>query len=278
MQSRVRSLAVLAGSGTLPGRLATVRRESGGRAIIVAFQGITDPEGLGGHDHAWLKLGQIQAMIDCIHGFGAEEVVMAGPIRRPALSSLALDRRATRMLVRAGRRAFGDDGLLSSVVDELERDGLAVIGISDVIGGVLAPAGLLAGPAPAGQDMSDITRGLEVVRLLGAADIGQCVAIQEGMVLAVEAIEGTDAMIARAGALRRPGRAPVLIKASKPGQERRADLPTVGAGTVRAAVSAGFRGLAVEAGATVLLDREAMHEAAESSGFFLVGVAADGTL
>ena len=102
-------------------------------------------------------------MHDAIHRFGAREVVMAGPMRRPALSSLALDRRASSMLLRAGRRAFGDDGLLSVIVEELEGDGLTVIGLDDVIAGVLAPSGHMAGPEPDQEGIADIRRGLEGV-------------------------------------------------------------------------------------------------------------------
>ena len=267
-------LAILAGGGTLPGRLAAARRGSGGRVLVIAFQGITDPGSVAGHDHAWLKLGQGQAALDEIHRFGAREVVMAGPIRRPALSSMALDRRTSGVLLRAGRRAFGDDGLLSVLVEELEREGLTVIGLDEVMGDVLVAPGRLAGPDPDPEAAADIRRGLEVLRLLGAADVGQCVAVQHGAVLALEAIEGTDAMIARAGTLRRPGRGPVLVKASKPGQERRVDLPTVGPKTVEAAAAAGFSGVAIEAGGTVLLDRDEVIAAATEAGLFLVAVAA----
>ena len=265
-------LAILAGGGALPGRLAAARRASGGQVLVVAFSGITDPAGIADHEHVWLKLGQIQAMHDAIHRFGAREVVMAGPVRRPALSSLALDLRASGMLLRAGRRAFGDDGLLSVIVEELERDGLTVIGLDEVMAGVLAPSGHMAGPEPGPEGSADIRRGLEVLRLLGAADVGQCVAVQHGIVLALEAIEGTDAMIARTGPLRRPGRGPVLVKASKPGQERRVDLPTVGFRTLEAVAAAGFSGIAVEAGGTVLLDREKVIAAATAADLFLVGV------
>ncbi len=195
---------------------------------------------------------------------------MAGPMRRPSLSSLSLDLRSMSALARAGARVFGDDGLLSVIVEEIERDGFRVVGVEDLLGGYLAPEGRLGGPTPGEADEIDIARGIAVLQALGGADVGQAVAVQEGLVLAVEAIEGTDAMIARAGALRRAGLGPVLVKGSKPGQERRADRPTVGEGTVAAAVAAGFRGIAIEAGSTLIVDRPATVQAVDAAGLFLV--------
>jgi DUF1009 family protein len=120
--------------------------------------------------------------------------------------------------------------------------------------------------------MADIDRGIQVARLLGAADVGQGCVVQQGLVLAVEAIEGTDAMLARAGALRRDGSGGVLVKLCKPGQDRRADLPTIGPDTVRNAAAAGLRGIAFEAGATILAERGVCLAAADAAGLFLLGL------
>lgn len=120
--------------------------------------------------------------------------------------------------------------------------------------------------------MADIVRGVAVVRALGAADVGQACVVQQGIVLALEAIEGTDAMLARAGALARPGPGGVLVKLVKPGQDRRADLPAIGPGTVLAAAAAGLRGIAFEAGGTILTDRPALVQAADDARLFLIGI------
>lgn len=263
-------LGIVAGGGILPRRIAEAAANGGRPVFIVAFDGHTDAATVEGFAHAWLKLGQTAAALRCLHAAGCDEVVMAGPMRRPSLSSLSLDLRSVSALAKAGSRVFGDDGLLSVIVAEIERDGFRVIGIEDVLGGYLAIEGHLAGRALEAADAEDIARGIAVLRAVGAVDVGQAVAVQEGLVLAVEAIEGTDAMIARAGALRRPGPGPVLVKGSKPGQERRADRPTIGEGTVAAAAAAGFRGIAVEAGATLLVDKVATAAAVGRAGLFLV--------
>lgn len=262
-------LGIVAGGGTLPRRIAETVASGGRSVFIVAFSGHTDPETVEGFPHVWLKLGQTGAALKHLRDAGCGDVVMAGPMRRPTLSSLSLDRRSISALAKAGTRVFGDDGLLSVIVAEIERDGFRVVGVDDLLGGYLAVEGILAGPVPSADDELDIARGISVLRAMGAADVGQAVVVQEGLVLAVEAIEGTDAMIGRAGGLRREGRGPVLVKGSKPGQEHRADRPTVGEGTAVAAAAAGFRGIVIEAGATLIIDRAATVRAIERAGLFL---------
>jgi len=138
----------------------------------------------------------------------------------------------------------------------------------------LAPVGVLGAVAPDAVAEADIARGLDVAQALGRLDVGQSVVVQQGMVLGVEAIEGTDALIARCGRLRREGGGGVLVKIAKPGQDRRADLPTIGARTVSACAEAGLSGIAVAAGSTLLVDRAAIVAAADRAGLFVAGVAA----
>ncbi len=268
----VRKLGIIAGGGVLPRRLADTHLEAGGGVFVIAFEGITPSETVEGLDHVWIRLGRIQDTMDAMLGAGVEDVVMAGPIKRPTLSSLDIDGRGAKLLFRAGRKVLGDDGLLSVLVAEIESDGLRVIGVDQILGGVLARSGPIAGAEPDAPAWSDIRRGIDVLKHLGPVDVGQGIAVQEGLVLAVEAIEGTDAMIERAGVLARAGAGPVLVKISKPGQERRADMPTVGPDTVLNASAAGFRGIAVEAGSTLLLEVDRARALAEEAGLFLVGV------
>ncbi len=135
-----------------------------------------------------------------------------------------------------------------------------------------APPGLLTRFGPDALAMADIRRAAEVARALGAVDVGQGCVVQQGMVLALEAAEGTDAMLARCGPLARPGPGGVLVKLLKPGQERRTDLPTIGPQTIRNAAAAGLRGVAFEAGSTILAERAAAVAAADAAGLFLLGL------
>jgi len=270
---RPAKLGILAGGGPLPRRLAEARLAAGGEVFLIAFEGQTDPEAVDGIDHVWHRLGATGGSIKALKKSGCVEVVMAGPMKRPALSELSLDARSALAIALAGPRIFGDDGLLSLIVEEMEKDGLVVIGIEDVIGSVLVEAGVVVGPARLDSDVSaDVARGIAALKAIGATDIGQAVAVQEGMVLAVEAVEGTDRMIARAGGLKRGTRGPVLVKGTKPGQEGRADRPTIGPKTIAACVEAGFVGIAVEAGGTLLVDREETVRRADAAGLFIHAV------
>ena len=266
------NLCVIAGGGILPRKLADNFDPSGGRIFFLAFRNITDPEVVAGRHHEWLELGEVQKAIDAMHRNNVDKVVMAGPIQRPALSSLALDIRALKMLAKGGLKAFGDDGLLSLVAKEIEKEGIKVIGIEQILSGVLTKEGLLAGPAPTKISWDDIKRGLQVLNSLGPSDVGQSIAVQEGIVLAIEAIEGTDQMIERAGSLQRNVSGPILIKISKTNQDKRVDLPTAGLETINNAIRSGFKGLALEANNSLLLDKDRVIELAEKNSFFVIGV------
>ena len=266
------NLCVIAGGGILPRKLADNFDPSGDRIFFLAFRNVTDPEVVAGRHHEWLELGEIQKAIDAMHRNNVDKVVMAGPIQRPALSSLALDIRALKMLATGGLKAFGDDGLLSLVAKEIEKEGIKVIGIEQILSGVLTKEGLLAGPKPTKISWDDIKRGLQVLNSLGPCDVGQSIAVQEGIVLAIEAIEGTDQMIERAGSLQRNVSGPILIKISKTNQDKRVDLPTAGPETVNNAIRSGFQGLALEANNSLLLDKDRVIEIAEKNSFFVIGV------
>lgn len=267
-------LGILAGSGDLPLRLIEACRATDRPVFVLAFEGAADPAILTGTQHAWIRLGAAGEGMRLLHEHGVTELVMAGGVPRPSLWSLRPDWRAAKFFAKIGYRALGDDGLLRAVIKELEEEGFRVVGADSLLGDALAPAGPFGTAAPDEQAASDIAVGIKAVQALGALDIGQAVVVQLGIVLGVEAIEGTDALIARCGALRREGPGGVLVKMAKPGQERRADLPTIGVRTVTSAATAGLRGIAVEAGSTLVIDHAAVASAADAAGIFVVGVTA----
>ncbi len=268
-----RRLGIIAGGGLLPIKVAAAARAAGREVFIVGLEGFADPEILAPWPHEIRRLGAAARIIAALRQHECQDLVMIGPVRRPSLLDLRPDTEGAKLLARIGRAAFaGDDGLLAAVIRVLTEEGFRVIGAHEIMREATAPSGLLSSATPDAQAMMDINRGIQVARLLGSADVGQGCVVQQGLVLAVEAIEGTDAMIARAGALRRDGIGGVLVKLSKPNQEKRADLPTIGPETVRRAAAAGLRGLAFEADATILADREACLAAANAAGLFLLGL------
>ena len=267
------SIGILAGGGRLPGLIARACRDEGREVLVIAFEGETDPATCEGVPHRWLGLGAVGALLKALRQFGCQEVVLAGAIRRPSFSTLKLDLRGMRLVGRiAGVKNKGDDALLSLVVDELEREGFTVVGADDLIATLRAPEGVIGQRAPDAEAERDIAIGVEAARTLGAQDIGQAVVVQGGRVLGVEGAEGTDALIARCAALQQTGPGAVLVKVKKPGQERRTDLPTIGVTTIERLAEAGFSGVAVEAGETLILERAKAVARADEHGVFMVGV------
>ncbi len=265
-------LGIVAGGGGLPGRLIAACRECRRDVFVIALEGITDRDGLDGAAHAWVHLGALERMIGLLREAAVEEVVLAGPVPRPSLRTLRLDKRALKRLVGLRPGALGDDRLLSLIVDELEGEDFRVVGVDTILTDLLAPEGAVGALEPDADARVDIAAGVRVARALGALDVGQAVVVQHGVVLGVEAIEGTDALLARCRDLCRDGPGGVLVKLKKPGQERRADLPTIGPDTVANARAAGLSGIAVEAGNALIVDRAKVAEAADAGGLFVVGI------
>ncbi len=268
----VSCLGILAGGGPLPGQVARAALAVGRPVFIVGFEDFAEPAVIGHYPHAMARVGAAGRILALLRDSGCCDLVLVGPVRRPSLLDLRPDREGARILARIGRAAFsGDDGLLAALVRVFGEEGFRVLGAHEVLTEALGPAGQLGRVAADAAALADLRRGVAVVRALGEADVGQACVVQQGIVLAVEAIEGTDAMLARAGGLARPGPGGVLVKMAKPGQDRRADLPTIGPRTPRAAAAAGLRGVAFEAGGTLLIDRAACVAAADAAGVFLLG-------
>jgi UDP-2,3-diacylglucosamine hydrolase len=265
-------LGILAGGGPVPGHLFEACRATGRPVFIIAFEGQADPDVIGDAPHAWVRLGAVDEMLKLFRAEGVEEIVMAGPVRRPTLKELRPDRRAARFLAR-GLLNKGDNGLLGAIVRSLEEDeGFRVVGADTVLHEMRAPEGPFGKIAPDPENKADIGHGVRVLDATGHLDIGQAVVVQQGIVLGLEAAEGTQGLLARSGTLRREGRGGVLVKFPKAGQEIRADMPTIGPDTVADTVAAGLAGIAVGAGNTLVLDQPGVIAAADAAGIFIVGI------
>ncbi len=267
------ALGILAGGGRLPGQVAAAARAAGREVFIVGLEGFAEPALLSAWPHELFRIGAAGRIMSALRAHGCQDLVLVGSVRRPSLFDLRPDSEGARILARIGGAAFaGDDGLLAAVVKVLDEEGFRVLGMQEILNEALGPPGLLSRTPPDATAMADISRGIAVARALGAIDVGQGCVVQQGIVLAVEAAEGTDAMLARCAALARPGPGGVLVKLVKPSQERRADLPTIGPETLRGASAAALRGVAFEAGGTILAEREAAVAAADAAGLFLLGL------
>ena len=265
-------LGIVAGGGELPRRLIEACRLGGRDVFVLALEGAAEPQTVADVAHIWCPIGAAARGLSLLRNNRVGELVFAGSIRRPSLASLRPDWRAAKFLARVGYRALGDDGLLSAIIAEFEREGFRVVAPEQVLMSGLAPKGVFGRVVPDPQAMADIALGERVARTLGGLDIGQAVVVQQGLVLGVEAIEGTDELLRRCAGLRREGPGGVLVKVEKPGQEQRVDRPTIGPRTVALAGQAGLRGIAVEAGATIVIDRAKVVTDADRAGVFVVGI------
>jgi hypothetical protein len=269
----VNKIGIIAGGGKMPAQLVAACRAQGRAVFVLALKGHTDETTLPPDvPRDWITVGEGGRGFDILRKQGVRDIVMVGPIKRPSLKELAPDWRTVRFFAKASLRALGDDGLLKALVAELEHEGFKVVGVDALLKDLVAPAGIWGAHRPDAQGEADIQVGLKAARDLGARDLGQAAVAQQGQVLAVEDVEGTSALIKRAGTMKKPGAGPVLAKTAKPQQEMRTDMPTIGTDTVVAAAAAGFAGIAVQAGATLVVDRAQCIAAADATGLFLIGV------
>ncbi len=273
-------LGIIAGRGPLPCVLAASAAARGLPLHIVAIRGEAREE-IERFPHTWIQWGEIGKMFAALDNNDCGDLVIIGGVDRPDLTNVRFDLGALKtlpFLLSLGKG--GDDHVLSRIVRFFEDKGYRVHGAGDVAPELLAGAGKLGDKAPSAEAKADTAMGFDVVRALGRFDVGQAAVVVKGHVLAVEAAEGTDAMLARCAELReagragRGGRAGVLVKAPKPGQEERVDLPTIGPETVNNAAAAGLAGIAVAAGQVLLAERAATIAAANQLGLFLLGVTA----
>jgi DUF1009 family protein len=263
----MRRVGLIAGNGRLPVIFARTARAEGAEVVAVAHEGETLAELRTVLPQAtWVKVGELDRIIRTLKDGKVDCAVMAGGIRKSALlENFAPDERAQRMLQRL--TDFGDDAILRGVAAEIESEGIPVVESTLFLSSLLTPAGALTRSAPSPAQWADVRKGIAVAKALGSFDIGQSVVVRGGIVLAVEAIEGTDATIRRGA---RPGA--VVVKVSKPQQDLRFDVPAAGPDTVDVCVECGVAVLALEAGKTLLLDKEDLLRSAQQSGLTIVGV------
>lgn len=273
MTENVKKLGIIAGGGSIPKMLIEHCRQNGRPYFVLAIEGNADKDILSDEvPHMWIRIGQAGSGFKKFAEEKVQEVVMIGTIRRPSFSDLVPDWKTTAFFAKVGMKALGDDGILRALVNEIESEGMIVRGIHEVIPELLVKEGVLGKVKPDKQAWADIKRGVEVVTELGRLDIGQGAVIQQGLVLAVEAIEGTDKMLLRCGDYKRKGPGGVLVKLRKPQQDMRIDLPTFGVRTIENAHKAGLRGVALHAGNGLIVDEAEAIKMADKLGLFVVGV------
>ena len=274
-------IGLIAAGGVMPFAVADSLTARGINPVLFALRGACDPVRVKRFRHHWISIGQLGKATKLFRAENCRDLVFIGTLVRPALSEIRLDWGTLRVLGRVWA-AFrgGDDHLLSGIGRILEQDGFRMVGIKDVAPDLLMPEGCLTLKAPDEDAVADIARGRELLRALSPFDIGQATVVIDGHVVGVEDIEGTDGLLARVARLRAEGsiRARtargVLVKAPKSGQDLRFDLPTMGPRTVEGAAAAKLAGIAIVAGNTIVVEPQAVIEAADAAGLFVTGLSA----
>ena len=271
---KMEKIGLIAGSGRFPLIFTRAVRAQGLAVIAVAHRGETDREietAVNYPDSAchWIQVGQLNRLIRIFKEAGVQKVVMAGGINKARFfNTQAPDGRALKLMQEVASNQ--DDPLLRAVAGEIESEGMQVVSSTDYLSSIRVGQGVMTDRAPTEEEWSDIRSGWEIAKTIGHLEIGQCVVIKQGIILAVEAVEGTDAAIRRGGELCLSGA--VVVKVSKPHQDLRFDVPTVGPSTLEVMRGVRASALALEAGKALILDRELTLETANRAGITIVGV------
>jgi DUF1009 family protein len=272
-------LAIICGGGSFPGAVAEAIKRRGRQPVMFPVRGWADPKVVERYTHHWIAIGQAGRFFRLARAEGCREAVFIGTLLRPALTQLRPDWQMLRLMPRiAAVFRGGDDRLLSGIAALFEEGGVRIIGVGAVAPEIIVPAGTLGRSTPSERDRADIAYGLKLIATLGPFDIGQAVVVADGHVVAVEASEGTDNMLMRVAQLRSEGRftkppgVGVLVKAPKPSQDRRFDLPAIGPKTIENVARAGLAGLAVAAGSAIVAEPDKVSAAADSARIFFIGV------
>jgi UDP-2,3-diacylglucosamine hydrolase len=274
-------LALVCGGGSLPLAVADKVAARGRDVVLFPLRGAADPRDFSNRPHHWLYVGQAGKFVRLARAAGCRDVVFLGSMVRPSIWQIHADWKSLTLLPRI-LAAFrgGDNHLLSGIARLVEQQGFRLFGAHEVAPEILVPEGALGQAKPSDRDRADIALGLDYLAVAGRFDVGQAVVVAARHILAVEAVEGTDQMLTRVaemranGRLRAPAGGGVLVKAPKPDQDRRLDLPSIGPQTVERVASAGLAGIAVVAGGTIIAEPELLVQAADRANIFVVGVRA----
>ncbi len=263
-------LGIIAGDGRFPVIIADAAGKNGYETIVVAHTGLTSPDIENAADKVyWTKLGQLSALINILKKEEITEAIMAGGVsKRLMFTNIMPDIKALALLARLKDRK--DDTILRAIAGQLEKEGITINAATAYIKTILAENGTLTKTGPEADEWEDIRFGTVIAKEIGRLDIGQCIIVKNRAVIAVEAVEGTDETILRGGRLANGGA--VVIKLCKPDQDTRFDLPTVGPATIARMAETKSRVLAIEAGLTVMIDKDQMLRAADEAGISVVGI------
>jgi DUF1009 family protein len=275
-------VAIICGGGAFPEAVAKSVLRQGREIYLFLLRGFAEPA-LEKYPHEWVKLGSLASYVKARKKHGLRDIVFIGSLIRPKLSHIGFDWRSLLLLPRIGGMYLGGDNrLLTGIASIFEENGFLLRGAHEVAPDILMPEGTLTKKKPSAKELEDIRFGFDLVAAMGPFDVGQAAVIAGRRAVAIEAAEGTSLMLTRVAEMRKSGRLStangegVLVKAPKPGQDLRIDLPAIGTNTIAETSAAGLSGIAVVAGASIVADADAFVAAADAAGLFVVSLPASG--
>lgn len=274
MQDNQGNLAIFAGKGDLPKMIIKKCQEQKRKFLVLLINGENSNADFMGFPHQIIDFGTVNKTLSVLKDHQIKELVFAGGITKPSMANIKVDSKGAVLISKIlGNKLFGDDNLLSTIINFFNKEGFKVVGAEEIVDDLLAGAGVLGDIKPEKGFYEDITIGKNALDIMSDLDIGQAVAVQQKQIIGVEAIEGTDALIARCKNLQFPeGRKAVLIKMKKQNQSTKIDMPALGAATIENLYSAGFAGIAVQADSCLIINQKEVLRLANLYGLFVVGV------
>jgi hypothetical protein len=267
-----RKLGIIAGNGNLPFELIKHCKQTNREVFVVGLCPFVNIVNIIDTPHTTAKIAEVGKIFSAFKKNEVRDIVFAGGIQRPSLNELIPDWEGAKLLTKLALNKKSDDSIFRALIAEIEKQGFSVVSAQDVAPELLFSEGVYGKAKPSKDDMDDIHRGIAVSLALGSVDVGQACVVQENMVLAVEAIEGTDMMLSRADSLRRKGKSPIMVKIVKPNQDTRVDLPVIGPQTIDQLHKYKIGGIAVEAGGILLIERDVVIKSANERGIFIIGM------
>ncbi len=263
-------LAIMAGTGTLPRQIIDRAKMFDIETIVITFANQQYEDSFDDLVHLRFHLGEVRKISNFLIDQQTTHVIMAGPIKRPTFRQLKLDSTGLRYFGKLGSSTFGDNHLLSTAINIIETElNLQVIGIDNFLDLTKLSQGYLGRHKASDIDKKDVNQALNILSIISPADIGQSIVVYDSLVLGVEAIEGTDCLIARSAKLRPATKGGVLVKMMKANQETRVDLPTIGSLTAQSVVEAGLNGIVIDANGMLLLQPTQLIDICNKNNVFL---------
>jgi DUF1009 family protein len=267
-------LAIIAGKGDLPKMIIKKCQEQSREFLVILINGEPSNVDFFGYNHHIIGFGEISKILGILKDNQIKELVFAGGVTKPSMAGMKVDAKGAVLISKIlGNKFFGDDNLLSTIINFFEKEGFKIIGADQIIDDLLAGKGIFGNIKPSSEMLKDIEIGQNALQTMSDLDIGQAIVVQQKQIVGVEAIEGTDALIKRCADLQfKQGSKAVLVKMKKHNQNTKIDLPALGVETIKNLAKSGFSGVAVQAGSCLIINQKEVVKLADELGLFVVGV------